>query len=160
MLTLVYNQGILSGYINNTVACYGNFPVIQFGTNAAVGKHWWRGNETSNRLVGKVDNVRVYNRALTPSEIQALYHEGGWPIIQPIEMVNVQGGTFQMGETGIAEPVHTVTVSSFQLGKSEITQVQWQEVMGSNPSYFQVIPIDLWSRLPGWTVFISAMHLA
>ena len=28
---------------------------------------------------GFIDDVRFYSRALSPSEIQALYHEGGWP---------------------------------------------------------------------------------
>jgi hypothetical protein len=27
---------------------------------------------------GKIDDVRIFNRALTEEEIQALYHEGGW----------------------------------------------------------------------------------
>jgi hypothetical protein len=29
-------------------------------------------------LVGSIDDVRIYDRALSDSEIQALYHEGGW----------------------------------------------------------------------------------
>ena len=29
-------------------------------------------------LYGSLDDVRIYNRALSESEIQALYHEGGW----------------------------------------------------------------------------------
>lgn len=28
---------------------------------------------------GLIDDIRIYNRALTEAEIQALYHEGGWP---------------------------------------------------------------------------------
>jgi len=28
---------------------------------------------------GAIDQVRIYNRALSDAEIQALYHEGGWP---------------------------------------------------------------------------------
>ncbi len=32
------------------------------------------------------------------------------------------------------KPVHQVTVSSFWIGKYEVTQKEWQEVMGSNPS--------------------------
>jgi uncharacterized repeat protein (TIGR02543 family) len=50
------------------------------------------------------------------------------------EMVSVQGGSFEMGETGIATPVHTVTLTSFYIGKYEVTQAQWQAVMGSLPS--------------------------
>ena len=57
-----------------------------------------------------------------------------------IEMVFVPGGTFQMGsENGDSDetPVHSVTVSDFYIGKYEVTQAQWQAVMGRNPSYFK-----------------------
>ena len=55
------------------------------------------------------------------------------------EMVFVEGGTFQMGSAfGVDydRPVHAVTLSSFYIGKYEVTQKQWLEVMGSNPSAF------------------------
>jgi formylglycine-generating enzyme required for sulfatase activity len=61
----------------------------------------------------------------------------------PANMVRVKGGTFQMGspsgEAGrnINEDPHTVRVGSFYMGKYEVTQREWQEVMGSNPSYFK-----------------------
>jgi formylglycine-generating enzyme required for sulfatase activity len=59
------------------------------------------------------------------------------PTIPEIEMVRVQGGTFDMGSNdgnGNERPVHRVSVSSFQIGKYEVTQAQWEAVMGSNPS--------------------------
>jgi hypothetical protein len=31
---------------------------------------------------GWLDDVRIYNRALNQSEIQDLYHEGGWPLMK------------------------------------------------------------------------------
>jgi formylglycine-generating enzyme required for sulfatase activity len=52
-------------------------------------------------------------------------------------MVLVEGGVFQMGDAGGGDterPAHTVKVSSFQLGKYEVTQSEWVAVMGSNPS--------------------------
>ena len=57
------------------------------------------------------------------------------------EMVFVQGGTFQMGCTSEQgsdcesdeKPTHQVTLSSYQIGKYEITQWQWREVMGQDP---------------------------
>ena len=55
-------------------------------------------------------------------------------------MVYVEGGTFQMGSTsGDSEekPVHQVTVSSFSIGATEVTQEQWEAVMGRNPSKFK-----------------------
>ena len=59
-----------------------------------------------------------------------------------IEMVSVKGGCFEMGDIfGDGEddekPVHEVCVDDFYIGKYEVTQAQWQEVMGSNPAYFK-----------------------
>jgi len=65
---------------------------------------------------------------------------------QAIEMVQIPGGSFQMGnpDTSIGwddeRPVHTVTLSSFKMGKYEVTQEQWSAVMGNNPSYFTDSP--------------------
>jgi len=50
------------------------------------------------------------------------------------EMVFVQGGTFMMGQAGLAEPVHQVTLSNFNISKHEVTEGLWKAVMGSNPS--------------------------
>ncbi|WP_461255975.1 formylglycine-generating enzyme family protein [Treponema sp. R80B11-R83G3] len=57
-----------------------------------------------------------------------------------VEMVLIPSGSFQMGQEGVATPVHTVTLSSFYMGKYEVTQEQWTAVMGSNPSYFPSSP--------------------
>ena len=55
-----------------------------------------------------------------------------------IEMLLIPGGTFTMGEEGWATPVHTVTLTkAFYLGKTEVTQAQWQDKMGNNPSSFK-----------------------
>jgi formylglycine-generating enzyme required for sulfatase activity len=54
-------------------------------------------------------------------------------------MVMVPGGTFEMGSsTGDPgeKPPHGVTLSDFFIGTSEVTQSQYRQVMGSNPSYF------------------------
>jgi len=55
------------------------------------------------------------------------------------ELVFVEGGTFQMGLNSqmVDEPVHVVTLSSFNIGKYEVTQAQWKAVMGINPSHFK-----------------------
>lgn len=63
----------------------------------------------------------------------------------------VEGGTFQMGAQrtnssgqnyipyvySSESPVHSVTLSTFYMGETEVTQALWQAVMGSNPSYFK-----------------------
>ena len=65
-------------------------------------------------------------------------------------MKRVEGGTFWMGAQSInpsgqnfdseaydnESPVHSVTLSSYYIGETEVTQELWQAVMGSNPSYF------------------------
>ena len=52
------------------------------------------------------------------------------------KMIAVEGGTFQMGSSIDAKPVHQVTLSSFSIGETEVTQELWEAVMGTNPSYF------------------------
>ncbi len=59
-------------------------------------------------------------------------------------MVYVEGGTFTMGATSEQKkpdddekPTHRVSLSSFYIGKYEVTQALWKAVMGSNPSRFE-----------------------
>ena len=58
-----------------------------------------------------------------------------------IEMIWIKPGSFQMGSDSGDEsekPVHTVNISKgFWMGKYEVTQKQWKEVMDNNPSYFK-----------------------
>ncbi len=35
------------------------------------------------------------------------------------------------------KPVHTVKVDGFYIGKYEVTQAQYEAIMGVNPSYFK-----------------------
>ena len=61
------------------------------------------------------------------------------------KMIKVQGGTFTMGATpeqgddaySNEKPAHEVTLSSYYIGQTEVTQELWTAVMGSNPSYFK-----------------------
>ena len=61
-------------------------------------------------------------------------------------MKSIPAGSFSMGCTpgdpncqSDESPVRTVTLSAFQIGETEVTQPQWQAVMGSNPSEFTAI---------------------
>ncbi len=56
----------------------------------------------------------------------------------PPGFVAIQSGVFHMGQTGVATPVHAVTLSyGFWVGASEVTQAQYATLMGLNPSYYQ-----------------------
>jgi formylglycine-generating enzyme required for sulfatase activity len=65
--------------------------------------------------------------------------------IPAIEFVQIHPGTFQMGcSPGDQQcldtemPAHMVNITkTFYLGRFEVTQAQWQAVMGTNPSRFK-----------------------
>lgn len=55
-------------------------------------------------------------------------------------MVEVEGGTFAMGGSGVGSnmdesPVHDVTLDTYYIGETEVTQSLWKAVMGDNPSH-------------------------
>jgi len=64
-------------------------------------------------------------------------------------IVRIPAGKFRMGTSrvftaggnwsnDVERPVHQVTISQdFWMGQFSVTQRQWQEVMGNNPSYFK-----------------------
>ncbi|MBR5119348.1 MAG: SUMF1/EgtB/PvdO family nonheme iron enzyme [Muribaculaceae bacterium] len=55
------------------------------------------------------------------------------------KMIQVEGGTYMMGvdqHVGSAYPPHEVTLSTYWMGETEVTQELWVAVMGINPSYF------------------------
>lgn len=59
-------------------------------------------------------------------------------------MIAVEGGSFTMGGTSEQgrdaweneRPTHNVTLDSYLIGQTEVTQELWKAVMGTNPSYF------------------------
>ena len=82
-------------------------------------------------------------------------------------MVYVQGSTFTMGCTSEQErecysfenPVHSVTLSDFWMGETEVTQALWKAVMGSDSSFFKGdnLPVEQvrWSECQ---VFIKKLN--
>lgn len=67
------------------------------------------------------------------------------------KMIEVKGGTFTMGAlpndekaSEYEKPAHSVTVSDFFIGETEVTQELWEAVMGANPSHFEGknLPVD------------------
>ena len=63
-------------------------------------------------------------------------------------MIKVEGGTFMMGATSEQgkdaskdeKPAHSVTLSDYYIGETEVTQELWEAVMGNNPSRFNGYP--------------------
>lgn len=58
-----------------------------------------------------------------------------------LRIVKIPGGSFLMGsEDGGSDekPVKTITLSGFEMGSTEITQAQYNSIMGGNPSFFKL----------------------
>jgi len=73
----------------------------------------------------------------------------------PGKMVLIPGGSFEAGAEGFNDdesPIHTVTLDSFFLDKYEVTQKDYQKVVGKNPSRFkgENSPVERVSWYKAW----------
>ena len=107
---------------------------------------YYRGNSIYVRL-DKVEKPQPQDKVKVSSNSQKLTFA-----VKGIEfkMVFVAGGTFNMGSNdgdSDESPVHSVTLSDYYIGETEVTQELWEVVMGSNPSssYFKgdKNPVDM-----------------
>lgn len=97
----------------------------------------------SSSLSGLSPGTKYYIRAYATNAVGTTYGNQV-SFTTPISMTLVQGGTFTMGCTpeqvgdcdGDESAAHSVTLSSYYIGKYEVTQAEWLAVMGSNPGYF------------------------
>ena len=100
----------------------------------------------SDSKVATVDEGIITGVAMGRATITATTDDDGFKatctviVFKEPEMVFVEGGTFTMGCPGTLEdcnentlPAHTVTLSSFKIGKYEITQKEWTTIMERNP---------------------------
>jgi len=59
------------------------------------------------------------------------------------KMIHVEGGTFTMGSNAsdamadVEKPAHNVTLSSYYIAETEVTQIHWKKVMNANPSTYK-----------------------
>ena len=66
----IFVDGILSNQTD--VGTTGSMVAsnnLQIGCQSGIGQRFFK---------GAIDDIRIYNRALSPTEIQSVYHEGGW----------------------------------------------------------------------------------
>ena len=84
----------------------------------------------------------------TAADRDAPLRAGETQVFDGMEFVWVPAGEFRMGSTNSEadndeQPVTQVRISrAFDLGKYEVTQGQWEAVMGSNPSSFKECGLD------------------
>lgn len=92
------------------------------------------------------DVTLLIDYLLGSAELQPKDNEGRTFTVNGVSfrMARVDGGTFNMGCTVEQDadadaheaPVHAVTLSTYLIGQTEVTQELWQAVMGDNPSSF------------------------
>ncbi len=100
-------------------------------------------------IVNKTDGTSVRFNASEVESITTFGYDNG-PASEntftvngvSFKMVKVAGGTFQMGATSEQgndayddeKPVHSVTLSDYWIGETEVTQALWYAVMGKRPT--------------------------
>ncbi len=132
MLTWDDNSRIESGFEIEQQISDGSFMKV-----SSVGASVTR-DTIFNLVDGLVYTYRV--RAVSKSK-SSVYTAEITVIVGPNSpnMSLVQGGIFTMGDSVYASPMHAVTVNSFFISKTEVTQKQYKAIMESNPSNFSVV---------------------
>jgi WD40 repeat protein len=142
----------IDGFLDASLTCSplnadSSFPVGCGFTDT------WQPNEY--RMNGFLDDIRIYNRALSAAEVKSLYEYESKPSASPIPTApaiesttntfgmtfdKIPAGTFMMGspegEEGRRndEHQHKVTITKpFYMQTTEVTQGQWTEVMETEP---------------------------
>ncbi|MBQ0057644.1 MAG: SUMF1/EgtB/PvdO family nonheme iron enzyme [Bacteroidales bacterium] len=110
--------------------------IISEGQTASVDGQMTKSAAPTSVYAGQSLNANSIYESSPSSSTQSFVVNG-----VSFSMVAVSGGTFQMGATreqlapwNDEKPVHSVTLSNYYIGESEVTQALWIAVMGQNPS--------------------------
>ncbi|WP_094381660.1 SUMF1/EgtB/PvdO family nonheme iron enzyme [Prevotella sp. P5-92] len=113
-------------------ADYAGSVTIQENQQASINGSLRRSDSTSSSL-SSVNNSSA-SGSVVPITVNGV----------TFNMIKVDGGTFTMGATQEQEnpdrdenPTHQVTLSTYYIGETEVTQALWKTVMGSNPSNYR-----------------------
>ncbi|MCP5020910.1 MAG: formylglycine-generating enzyme family protein [bacterium] len=97
------------------------------------------------------------------------------PVVPIAGMVSIPAGSFDMGSNAASgapywgyfntQPVHNVTISeAFWMGAHEVTQAEYQALMGSNPSLFSGpnLPVERvsWNDARAYCTALTAQEMA
>ncbi len=75
-LVLRADNGVLTGFLNGLSVGTDSYKLNSMSSVAGLGCSWFNcGGTESNRFIGMIDEVRIYNRALSGSEIEDLAGE-------------------------------------------------------------------------------------
>jgi len=100
-----------------------------------------RENITSLEKSGNLSPEIEKLKKLINKKEKSLFDELALEPVTGMKFVWVPGGSFQMGDlfgegSSDEKYIRTVKIKSFLLGETEVTQEQWEKIMGNNPSSF------------------------
>ncbi len=126
-----------------SLAIYYHDEQIIINTKRILGIKFWPENSFDTLIVYQPRDINLFALAEIDSISLIQYFESS------IDMVYIPAGKFRMGNTGkhagleygsqkFEYPVHEVELkNSFYMSKYEITQKQYEDIMGENPAYIK-----------------------
>ncbi|MCF8294807.1 MAG: choice-of-anchor D domain-containing protein [Bacteroidales bacterium] len=155
--SLVYNDGILQAF-ENSLPVGSDSGIVNLTYNySAFGRTWWYGGGgTGTRFIGSIDEARIYNRALSLAEIQALYNQNTAlsnvaQVIVKAELLNPQQPEIEVQTTSLAQfaycgeaIIDSIPITNNGNDTLEVT------ITESLPCFF--VSNNVTSILPGQTV--------
>ena len=104
----------------------------------------YRGSQRLRTFGFEVVTVNDQGEIIKRVQQQARYFSEDLGNGVTLEMVAIPAGEFMMGSPADEldrdsneDPQHRVILSAFYMGRFQVTQAQWQVVMGNNPSHFK-----------------------
>lgn len=113
-------------------------------TLPSVGENYYKVRAISNKAKSEFSlpsSPIIYNnKIILKNDVETINVMG-----VSFKMIKVKSGSFNMGTDEDphedlkynASPMHTVTLSEYYIGETEVTQELYQAIIGRNPSYFQ-----------------------
>ena len=149
------NPGFAPGITNYTVNLSSAESAIEITANVPVGSHstyiirraghpnLGPFTSSNNTISGLPGTSTIFIDVTADSGAQKTYRLTINRQQVQIDMVSITGGAFERGRNlgaggGLdVTPVYSITVSNFRMSRFQITQDEWEAVMGTNPSHFQ-----------------------
>ena len=134
-LVIKLRAGMLSKFWNGVVE--EQFKGVKYGHPENFHDQWYEAREAEIAKVEKEGEVRATILKMPWKEEEDL----GQGV--KLEMVLIPAGKFMIGSPkkengGDDETQHEVTLTkSYYMGKYVVTQEQWEQIMGNNPSYYK-----------------------
>jgi formylglycine-generating enzyme required for sulfatase activity len=105
----------------------------------------WYGSRPDSEIINYIKTFKINLSMVNGNNSILSNNEQKQQNTIDMEFIFISSGEFNMGSSSNENyrsnnegPVHQVKISNaFYLGKYEVTQKQWRDVMGTNPSYFE-----------------------